>query len=120
MLAANDAYTRLSHLAIATANGLRAGTYDADQALTKITLNQWKWTNDLAVSGPVEPDSVSGFLTATLTLSGLATGTLRAVWDPTGPQGDATVIGVIDGASLEFGVFDPGTCACPCPIPAVP
>jgi pimeloyl-ACP methyl ester carboxylesterase len=107
VLTANDSYTRMYNLGVASGAGLRGGTFSANKALTKVTLKKALWTNDLSVSGPVAADDDSGIITAKLTLHGVAGGSITAVWDPAGDQGNATVTGKIDGTSVNITVPAP-------------
>jgi pimeloyl-ACP methyl ester carboxylesterase len=107
VLTANDSYTRMYNLAVASGSGLRGGTFNSNNAFTKVTLKGSYWTTDLKVSGPVEADATTGIITATLTLHDVATGSITAVWDPAGPQGTAVVTGTINGTSVNISVPAP-------------
>ncbi len=107
VLTANDAFLRYSDLGLTSGPGLRGGTFKVNNAGTRITLTRSMFTTDLSVSGSVAMDSTSGINTATLTLSGAATGSITATWDTTGPQGVATVTGAIDGTLVNISVPAP-------------
>lgn len=107
VLTANDSYTRMFNLAAASGSGLRGGSFRSNNALTKATLTKSYWTSDLAVSGPVSADADTGIITAKLTLHGVATGSITAVWDPAGEQGNATVTGTINHAPVNITVPAP-------------
>ena len=107
VLAANDSYTRMYNLGVPSGSGLRGGAFDSNNALTKVTLKKSQWTSDLAVSGPVSADADTGIITATLTLHGVASGSISATWDPFGDQGFATVTGTINGSPVSIDVPAP-------------
>jgi len=107
VLTANDSYTRMFNLSAASGSGLRGGSFRSNNALTKVTLTKSKWTSDLAVSGSVSADADTGIITANLTLHGVATGSITAVWDPAGEQGNATVTGTINNAHVNITVPAP-------------
>ena len=92
------------NLSEASGSGLRGGTFSSNNALTKVTLKKSYWTSDLGVSGPVSADADTGIITATLTLYGVASGSITATWDPAGEQGVATVTGTINGSPVHIGV----------------
>jgi hypothetical protein len=107
VLTANDSYTRMYNLGVASGTGLRGGTFNSNNAFTKVTLKKSFWTSDLSVSGPVAADADTGIITATLTLHGVASGSITATWDPFGEQGVATVTGTINNTSVNIAVPAP-------------
>lgn len=107
VLAAGDSYSRWWNLDITSGSGLRGGTFKVNNAGTKITFTNARFTTDLAISGPMQVDPNGGVNTATLTLSGVATGNVTVTWDSTGAQGVATVVGTINGTSVSINVPAP-------------
>ena len=101
VLTANDSLNRLVNLYEASGSALRGGEFSSNAAGTKVTLTGAMWTGDLTVSGTVKVDATTGIVTADLDLSGVATGSVTATWNPAGPQGLATVTGTLGGASIS-------------------
>jgi len=99
---ANDAYYRYWLLGLTSGPGLRGGTFKVNKAGTVITLTKSQFASDLTVSGKLTMDATTGLNTAVLTLTGAASGSLTAVWDPAGPQGTATVTGTLGGAAVSI------------------
>ena len=98
-----DALARYFQLGTKHGVGLRAGTFvfmptDTGYAFT---LNQAMWTEDLAVSGTIAWNQVTGDIAADVTLSGVATGTLHVAWNDRQTDATATLTGTIDGRAVE-------------------
>jgi hypothetical protein len=110
VLTAGDALSRYWNLGLTSAPGLRGGSMKVNNAETKITLTNDEFTSDLSVSGTIVMDANADTNTATLTLSGVATGSITFTWtnyDFVNPQKTAHVTGTINGASVAIDVPEP-------------
>jgi pimeloyl-ACP methyl ester carboxylesterase len=110
VLTAGDAFSRYWNVGLTSAPGLRGGTMKVNNAETKITLTNDELTSDLAVSGTITMDPDTLVNTATLTLSGVATGTITFSWTTynfVNPQVVTSVTGTINGTSVNISVPEP-------------
>jgi hypothetical protein len=112
VLTANDSLTRMWNLGVDSGAGLRGGTFRSNAAFTKVTLKKTFWTSDLGASGTVSVADDSVTITATLTLHGVASGSITATWEGppglvVGEQGLATVTGTINGSAVNIEVPAP-------------
>lgn len=82
--------------------GLRGGSFsfEAFDAGYVFTLDQVRWTEDLAVSGTVRWNQETGAVTAELTLAGAGTGTVGLAWNDRETDAVAKVTGTIGGRKL--------------------
>jgi pimeloyl-ACP methyl ester carboxylesterase len=79
--------------------GLRGGSFDfsfADHAYS-LHLHDLRWSEDLAVSGDVRSNYVTGDVQAHVTTQGAAAGALDVRWDSYTPHAMATIGGMLDG-----------------------
>jgi pimeloyl-ACP methyl ester carboxylesterase len=85
-------------------SGLRGGqlTYVATDTGYEFTLEGFKWTEDVAVSGTVSWDQTTNIITAQVVLktAGTLVGSLRISWNDAHINALASVTGVIQGATL--------------------
>ena len=85
-------------------SGLRGGklTYHATGTGYEFELDEFRWTDDIAVSGTVAWDQVSNIITAHVTLksSGTPVGTLQIRWNDADIDAMASVTGKIQGSAL--------------------
>jgi pimeloyl-ACP methyl ester carboxylesterase len=82
--------------------GLRGGRFVFNETQTgyKFVLDSVKWTNDLAVSGTIDWNQITDIITATITLSGAATGTLTIAWNDRQTDAIARITGTIDATPI--------------------
>jgi hypothetical protein len=110
VLTAADAMSRYWNLGLLSAPGLRGGSMKLNKQETKITLSNDKFTSDLAVSGTITMNFDTDMNTVSLTLSGVATGSISYTYknyDFANPQGTAHVTGTINGVSVAIDVPEP-------------
>ncbi len=85
-------------------SGLRGGTmnYHATDTGYVFKLAEFKWTDDVAVSGIVSWNQINNVITAQVTLksAGSAVGALQIRWDDADINAVASVTGKIQGATL--------------------
>jgi len=85
-------------------SGLRGGklTYHAIGTGYEFKLNEFKWTEDIAVSGSVSWDQMSNVITAHVTLksAGTQVGVLQILWNDADIDAMASVTGEIQGSAL--------------------
>jgi hypothetical protein len=97
VLTAGDVLARLGGNSTGAGVGLRGGTFRVlnGPAAVRLTLNEVRWTQDLAVSGEIDkPSARTGTLRATLHLGGEGhTGDLKVEW----PEGVAAAVAAIRG-----------------------
>jgi pimeloyl-ACP methyl ester carboxylesterase len=90
--------------------GLRGGTWaaDGDEVVT-VTLDRYRFSTDVPVSGTVVWDRRHGTVTATLRLTGTGStsGTLTARWDTRRRGVAARVHGVLGGRTVDARVLAP-------------
>jgi pimeloyl-ACP methyl ester carboxylesterase len=103
VLAAADVLARSYEFDLTSGSGLRGGSYSATPANARdlATLSGIRWTGDLAVSGSAEFDAKNAIARADLTVSGVASGTLEAIWPSAGGSAQAALDGTIDGYRLR-------------------
>ena len=90
--------------------GLRGGSWTADGYYTlDFTLNGYKFTSDLAVSGHVVWDRVAGTVTADLRLAGAPdlSGRLSGSWDSRSAGALATMRGTLGGEKVDATILAP-------------
>ena len=98
---AADAVKRKQAFGLASAAGLRGGSFRTDERSGTLHLEALRWTSDLAVSGHLALDSGTGGVSGELDLGGSATGKVTVAWQMTGPQGLATIDGTINGRRVR-------------------
>jgi hypothetical protein len=85
-------------------SGLRGGklTYVATDTGYDFTLKNFKWTQDVAVSGTVSWDQTTNIITAQVTLktAGAQVGALQVRWNDADINAMASVTGTVQGATL--------------------
>ena len=103
VFAAADVLARSYEFDFSAGVGLRGGSYTATptNATDRAQLIGIRWTNDLAVSGDAEFDARTASARTQLSLEGVATGTLDAVWPTAGSTAHAVLEGTVDGYHLH-------------------
>lgn len=101
--AAETAGDALARYGVASENvdaGLNGGKFTVAQTGTGnlLTLKDLKWTADLAVSGPVDWNQITGNIVATVHIvAAQHSGTLKIAWNDRQTNAQATIHGQIDG-----------------------
>jgi pimeloyl-ACP methyl ester carboxylesterase len=115
--AADDAQLRLANAALQSAGdalarwwvnydgdgiGLRGGSFSylADGDTYRFTLDEYRWAEDLAVTGTVAWNTQSGDIGVDLELQGATSGALHAEWNDLQPEAQASLQGTLDGQAL--------------------
>jgi len=115
--AADDAQLRLANAALQSAGdalarwwlnydgdgvGLRGGSFSylADGDTYRFTLDEYRWAEDLAVTGTVAWNTRSGAIGVDLELQGTATGALHAEWNDLQPEAQASLQGTVNDQAL--------------------
>jgi pimeloyl-ACP methyl ester carboxylesterase len=97
-----DVIARYYQQATRDGRGLHGGRFGflATAKGYAFTLDQLRWTEDLAVSGVIEWNQVSDVVTADIALSGAGAGHLRITWNDRLTDAPATLTGTIGGATV--------------------
>jgi pimeloyl-ACP methyl ester carboxylesterase len=106
VMTAGDVLARLSGNSEGRGVGLRGGSFRIvnDDSISHITLDQVRWTEDLAVSGKIEkPTPRSGIVRAALHLSaaGGLSGDLAVEWPEGVADPNARIRGTLGGAAVR-------------------
>ncbi len=84
--------------------GLRGGTFDIRTSDTgyDLQLNQLQWTTDLAVSGLLKWNQLTGAISVQFTFSAAGhSGNLEMAWNDRQTEAVATLTGTVDGEELD-------------------
>ena len=81
--------------------GLRGGSFRTERHSGALRLHAVRWTADLAVAGRLMIDAATGAVAGRLSLGGNATGDVKIAWQTQGPQGVATIDGMINGRRVR-------------------
>jgi pimeloyl-ACP methyl ester carboxylesterase len=105
VMTAGDVLARLPANSTGLGVGLRGGSFRVVSAasLVHVTLNQVRWTEDLAVSGTIEkPMARSGTVRARLqlTMAGALAGEVTVEWPEDGAGASADIHGALAGAAV--------------------
>jgi pimeloyl-ACP methyl ester carboxylesterase len=98
-----DAVARYGVLLGNTDRGLRGGTFVLSHTPTGYTFNlrAMKWTDDLAVSGTIDWNQITGHIVAKVSLSATGhAGHVRMVWDDRQTDAEVSIDGKIDGQTV--------------------
>jgi pimeloyl-ACP methyl ester carboxylesterase len=112
VMTAGDVLARLGGNSRGRGVGLRGGTFrvESDTSAVHITLNQVRWTEDLAVSGNIDkPAGRSGLVRARLQLDPAEArgGELRVEWREGAANAGAAIRGTLGGATVLAGTPAP-------------
>lgn len=104
MFTAGDVLARLDSNSTGQGTGLRGGSFRVvrDAAAAHATLDQVRWTDDLAVSGTIDRPAHVGEVRANLELTGPdgASGRLTIRWEEGIARPSASIAGEFDGAAV--------------------
>jgi pimeloyl-ACP methyl ester carboxylesterase len=95
-----DALARYGVATDSADSGLRGGTFSISQTKTGnlLKLESLKWTSDLAVSGTIDWNQVSGDVVATVSIAAIGhSGRLTLSWNDRQTDAQANIHGQIDG-----------------------
>jgi hypothetical protein len=103
-----DAVARASWLP-GNGNGLRGGSFRASESkgIQSVTLDAYRWTNDLPINGMVTENQMTGDVQGTVVVTGVSSGTLTVEWNTLRPLANALISGRLDGKRVYAAIPAP-------------
>jgi len=104
-----DALARTSWLQGISGQGLRGGSYrvSSTNGVKTITLDAYRWTDDVPITGVVTENQRTGDINGTVALTGASHGTVVVQWNERRPSANALISGRLDGRRVYAAIPAP-------------